>query len=303
MNATEVDHMEALALMVPNSEPRPILGPNVVVHPLAAAFPMMPDDELAELADDILTNGQREPIKLDQTGRLIDGRNRLKGCKIAGVEPWIETFEGDEDAVIAYIHSVNINRRHMSKGQRAMATAMAYPDTQPGKRSTLSKIEKVSVGALSEARTVLRDDPEAAKSVMAGAMPLHEAYEAAKQKVTSEASRRAAMDNLRARYADLAEKVEREELSFKAAVVEANDRDERARNQRDTIFKAVRQACEALAVLAFEEGVAELARQFPDEFAKANPLGTKHLLDRAQHAAEGARRLDGIISQLSGEGL
>lgn len=36
------------------------------VHPAAAAFPMMPDDELAALAEDIKANGLNQPI-----GRLM----------------------------------------------------------------------------------------------------------------------------------------------------------------------------------------------------------------------------------------
>ena len=53
------------------------------VHPLAAVFPMMTDDELQDLADDIREHGLLHPIVLDADGVLIDGRNRLRACEIA----------------------------------------------------------------------------------------------------------------------------------------------------------------------------------------------------------------------------
>jgi hypothetical protein len=67
----------------------------------------------------------------------------------------------------------------MSKGQRAMAVAMAYPETEQGKQSTSLKIKEVNQGALSQARTVLRVLPELAAKVLAGREPLNLAYEKA----------------------------------------------------------------------------------------------------------------------------
>ena len=56
------------------------------VHPAALAFPMMPEKELRELAEDIKTHGLLEPIGL-LDGKILDGRNRLKACELAEVEP------------------------------------------------------------------------------------------------------------------------------------------------------------------------------------------------------------------------
>jgi hypothetical protein len=53
---------------------------------------------------------------------LIDGRNRLAACGLAGVEPRYERLV-DQDPE-AFIVSVNLARRNMSKGQQAMALAM-----------------------------------------------------------------------------------------------------------------------------------------------------------------------------------
>jgi ParB-like nuclease domain len=144
------------------------------VHPVAGLFPMLADDELAELAADIKERGLLQPIMLDAEGRILDGRNRYEACQKADIKPAFETYAGDD--AIGYALSVNINRRHLSKGQRAMATAMAYPEPEKGGRGNSSKIKDfIQSGALSQARTVLKWEPELAKTVMNG-LPLSDAY-------------------------------------------------------------------------------------------------------------------------------
>lgn len=56
------------------------------VHPACALLPMMPHAAIAEMAEDIQQHGQRQPVMLWQ-GKVLDGRNRLRACKLAGVEP------------------------------------------------------------------------------------------------------------------------------------------------------------------------------------------------------------------------
>ncbi len=92
---------------------------------------MMTDDEAAaELAADIKENGLQHFIIVDAAGQLIDGRNRLAACKIAGVEPTFEQLGAREP--LAFIVSSNLKRRNLTKGQAAMALAMIYPE--PGQR-------------------------------------------------------------------------------------------------------------------------------------------------------------------------
>jgi ParB-like chromosome segregation protein Spo0J len=69
---------------------KPAEAAAIEVHPLAALFPMMSDDELADLAEDIKANGRIHPIVLDADGVLIDGRNRLRACELAAIEPEFE---------------------------------------------------------------------------------------------------------------------------------------------------------------------------------------------------------------------
>jgi hypothetical protein len=136
----------------------------IEAHPDAAIFPMMSADELADLAADIKENGQRFPIIIGpHEGRevIIDGRNRYAACDIAGVEPKFEQLNGHDPK--AFILSVNVKRRHMTAGQRAMAAAMIYPHpehTYRGKPSkTLSVAEGIRASRLSYARAVFRNAP------------------------------------------------------------------------------------------------------------------------------------------------
>ena len=68
------------------------------VHPVADVFPMMPDDELMKLGDDIKANGLKTPIEVRRHGQLddkgvysydlevIEGRSRLEAMQRAGIE-------------------------------------------------------------------------------------------------------------------------------------------------------------------------------------------------------------------------
>ena len=61
-------------------------------HPLAALFPPIPDDELQALADDIRAHGQREPV-LTYEGKILDGWNRVRACRLIGRKPWLMEFD------------------------------------------------------------------------------------------------------------------------------------------------------------------------------------------------------------------
>ena len=89
---------------------------------------MMSDEELDALAGDILVNGLRESIKI-RGDLLLDGRNRLEAAERVGVE----IGRGGRDiehlpAVdpVRFIISANINRRHLTKAQRADLIVAIY---------------------------------------------------------------------------------------------------------------------------------------------------------------------------------
>jgi len=164
--------VEDLAVTVP--EPPPFEQP---IHPLAASFPMLEGEELDDLVDDIRDNGLHQPIVLDKNGQLIDGRNRLKACELAGVEPIFTTVDTD---LIAYILGVNVNRRHLSNGQQAMAIATAYPEPENGNggrgRRNREVTAEFSARLVQQARFVLRHAPDIAAKVRPGSSSLGDAY-------------------------------------------------------------------------------------------------------------------------------
>jgi ParB-like chromosome segregation protein Spo0J len=53
---------------------------------------MSPAD-LDGLVEDIKQNGLAHPIVRTSEGVVLDGRNRLKACEIAGIDPQFEIYE------------------------------------------------------------------------------------------------------------------------------------------------------------------------------------------------------------------
>lgn len=96
---------------------------NLAWHPAASIFPMLPEDKLMELADDIEKNGQREAI-LILDGRILDGRNRSCACQLKGINPVTKVVSNIDDPV-AYVLSLNLHRRHLTPSQASMCAARA----------------------------------------------------------------------------------------------------------------------------------------------------------------------------------
>jgi hypothetical protein len=85
-------------------------------HPVAELFPLLPADELDDLANDIATNGLINPI-WTYDGKILDGRNRYHACLKVNVTPKYTAWTGIEPA--GFVWSQNIRRRHLDSGQQA----------------------------------------------------------------------------------------------------------------------------------------------------------------------------------------
>lgn len=87
-------------------------------HPAATLFPLMDGVELSALADDIRAHGLLEPI-VTLDGLVLDGRNRLRACELAGVEPSFVEWRENGASPTEWVVSHNLHRRHLTTGQRA----------------------------------------------------------------------------------------------------------------------------------------------------------------------------------------
>jgi hypothetical protein len=147
--------------------------PDCRTHPLAELFPLIEGEAFAELVEDIREHGLRDPVVM-LDGMILDGRNRWRAAHAAGVPIRTVAFEGDDPR--AYVVSVNLRRRHLTKGQQAMALAMAYPDTQQGRRETSPFSGEVGREQLRMARLVLAQLPTVAPALLVGDRSLADAY-------------------------------------------------------------------------------------------------------------------------------
>src|SRR5262245_59019511 len=85
-------------------------------HDAASIFPLLEGEEFESLKADILTRGLQEPIVLYE-GKILDGRNRYRACLAVSVQPRFEQYRGDDPR--AYVWSLNFERRHLTREQRA----------------------------------------------------------------------------------------------------------------------------------------------------------------------------------------
>lgn len=173
------------------------------IHPAAELFPMMSDAELSELADDIKENGLLEPVVIHD-GKVLDGRNRLRACEIAGVEPRFENPSNPVGSLVIYVLSKNLHRRHLTVSQRGAIAAEVVPlmaeeaqrrqvshlknqpcaslaqigtdDITGGRSSEIAaKALSVSRRTVTRAIAVKRENPQAFERVKRGEITVNEA--------------------------------------------------------------------------------------------------------------------------------
>jgi N6-adenosine-specific RNA methylase IME4/ParB-like chromosome segregation protein Spo0J len=174
---------------------------NYKFHPLADVLPLTEGAEFERLVADIAKNGLLNAITIHDD-MILDGRNRERACRAAGVEPVYAPFTGDDPA--AFVLSQNLARRHLGPSERAMVAAklatlkdgqrqvgkFAYVPTQ----EQAAQLAGVSERSVKSARAVLEHGTtELQEAVTRGRLAVHLAEKAARESPQAQAELLAAV--------------------------------------------------------------------------------------------------------------
>mgnify|MGYP003624632496 CR=1 FL=1 len=157
---------------------------------LSTVFPSFHgEEEFTQLVESIKTEGLLEPIVVWQ-GKIVDGRHRHLACKEARVQPEYTYLPDDWslDKVKNRVVALNVLRRHLTTGQRALVAAalanMTQKDNQWSARQNSAELTSnkqaaeqlnVSHQSVKTAKNIKNDTPDLAEKVNRGEMSLHAA--------------------------------------------------------------------------------------------------------------------------------
>lgn len=172
------------------------------IHPAASRLPLMPEADLRAMAEDIKARGLDRPV-VTFRGQVIDGRNRLLACQLAGIEPAVQEWDCRGASVVKYVIAANLHRRHLNESQKAMLAADLLPmfeaearerqraslkqgDEVPsaprganGEKGKAAELAAAEVGAaprsVERAKAVAKHAPELAEQVREGKTTLKQA--------------------------------------------------------------------------------------------------------------------------------
>jgi hypothetical protein len=148
----------------------------IKVHPAAELFPMMSEDELVVLGNDIAENGLQQAIVFWTPGRLgrrpkevylLDGQNRLAAIELAFAtdarrcaevidnalyigNDGARLLHGDDDPW-AFVASANAHRRHLTLEQKKALVEkllLASPSRSNNATAGIAKVSDKTVGAV-----------------------------------------------------------------------------------------------------------------------------------------------------------
>lgn len=185
-------------------------------HPAAAMFPLMTGQAFKELVEDIRKNGQLDPVYVHE-GMIVDGRNRYRAAVAAGRKPKTKPLPLDLDAedaptIAAWIVSKNLQRRHLTTGQRAMLAAkLAEEEAKEIKAREAARKAAQPRGADGRLTETGAEKPSTADR------HAREATERAGKEVGVSGRAVARAQRVRKEAPDLATKVETGEMSLNAA--------------------------------------------------------------------------------------
>jgi hypothetical protein len=254
---------------------------NIKVHPAAECVRLMDEEELASLAASIEAHGQRDPIIMGRVNgaaseMLVDGRNRLRACEIAGVEPRFEVIQFEDDEAIKAFVADKSEHRNLTKGQQAMRLAFLYPEPEKGGRGKKGKAPETggfSRQRLGAARAVLAYSRELALAVRDGAAKLDEALATAKAQRADLESNEQKLARLRSDAPDLAEQVDEGRFSLGEAFAAFEQRLKEAaaqeQSRRETMIRVASGAYINILALGVPEFLADLDERIDDQDFRA----------------------------------
>ncbi len=160
------------------------------LHSLCTLFPEADETDYDNLVESMRTHGflESDPIVLieedendpDSGWAVLDGRNRLIAAGDAKVEPTFTHYIGDNP--VAFVTSKNLDRRHLTTGQKAAVAAdlaNLHTGEHPKEKiiTQAEAAEKVGVGeaTIRRYKFVEKHDPELAAKVKKGEVPLEKA--------------------------------------------------------------------------------------------------------------------------------
>ena len=154
---------------------------------MASGFPLMDADRFSELVADIKEHGQKVAIILFE-GRILDGRNRYRACKEAGIKPTFNIFDGPDP--VALVLSLNAKRRDLTPSQRAViglhylpaqedeartrqirkaeSVRATLPEQKPRPREQIADLMNVSSRYVQDAKTIAKKAPEKLEAIRNG---------------------------------------------------------------------------------------------------------------------------------------
>ena len=173
-------------------------------HPIANIFPLMQGEKFDKFVEDIEERGLQEAIWIYED-KILDGRNRWLALQALGLEleegqyrEWTPRFEGDTP--LAFVLSLNNERRHLTKSQLAMVAVEILPiheaeaeermlagvaldpeqivaqgSRAPQARDIAAKAVGVNRQYVSDAKAIKEADPELAEEVFVGTKSLAQA--------------------------------------------------------------------------------------------------------------------------------
>jgi 16S rRNA G966 N2-methylase RsmD len=265
--------------------------PTGEVHPAANVFPMIDGDEFEALVKSISDHGLAEPIWLAPDGVLLDGRNRLAACQAAGVTPAFRVYDGDD--LVDFVVRLNIHRRHLTTGQKAMAANDLLP----------------IYSSESKARQGTRTDLDFRADLPGSSKPALRARDRAAAAVGTSGKSVAQAKRVTEKAPDLADKVRSGEVALDAAERQLKRRlQQQAEQEARTILTATVQAdaegpCWRLLAGDFRDRLNELPDGSVDLIVTDPPYPKEFLGlwdDLAKHAAR-VLKPQGVIVAMAGK--